>query len=456
VAPNVISDVLPQIDEIIAALPPDLAAEDDLRPRLQLALLNARVRADVDDLERAIATLRARAGGDPGAKPFGAHIPARSYEALADTAEQALQNGDLDLTTVLELQYESGAIAAGQGRRLILFLGVNAAARRVVWEHGVAEIERRGDSHRRSVELGRWLMLWAEMSSLAISEGYRAAEREMVARDAAARRAALDEILGAASDGRTVTRLRRLAMRYGLDPDATYRVAAILPGPTSDPTPDVPGLDEADLEMIAGRIDQLLRRPVRHEQGPASGIRVPLAITWRGSIVALLGWDVREWRQVQSAVAKVLGSDPPSWIAIATKAVGVSGIAASLVELQEGIRVAARIDRRGFVDDVAELGIERLLLSDPGLAAVIVDRELGPLLADKRMGEELIETVQVFFDVGENRRETARRMHLADRTVAYRLERAATLLGHGLDGDAGRRLNLALTLRRLEASRPPA
>ncbi len=39
------------------------------------------------------------------------------------------------------------------------------------------------------------------------------------------------------------------------------------------------------------------------------------------------------------------------------------------------------------------------------------------------MGEELIETLQVYFDSGENRRRAARRLHLADRTVAYRLER---------------------------------
>ena len=121
-----------------------------------------------------------------------------------------------------------------------------------------------------------------------------------------------------------------------------------------------------------------------------------------------------------------------------------------MVELQEGLRVADGIDRRGVIDDLAELGIERLLLSDPDLAAAIVDRELGPLLADPRMGEELVETLQVFFDAGGNRRETARRLHLADRTVAYRLERAEDLLGHGFEGEAGRRLNVALTLRRLE------
>ena len=128
---------------------------------------------------------------------------------------------------------------------------------------------------------------------------------------------------------------------------------------------------------------------------------------------------------------------------------GVKALARAMVELQEGLRVAAGIGRHGVIDDVAELGVERLLLSDPDLAATIIDRELGALLRDPRMGEELVETLQVYFDAGGNRRETARRLHLADRTVAYRLERAEQLLGRGFDGDAGRRLNVALTLRRL-------
>ena len=86
------------------------------------------------------------------------------------------------------------------------------------------------------------------MSTLAISEGYRTTERELLARDVAARRAALDELLGAvAGDGRVGPRSRRLSMRYGLDPDA--RVSAGRQSSRAldvDPTPDEPGLDDQD------------------------------------------------------------------------------------------------------------------------------------------------------------------------------------------------------------------
>ncbi len=132
---------------------------------------------------------------------------------------------------------------------------------------------------------------------------------------------------------------------------------------------------------------------------------------------------------------------------------GVRAWSRTLVELQESLRIARAIGRHGMIDDVAELGVERLLLSDPDLAATIVKRKLGALLADPRMGEELVETLQVYVDagVGACARPLAD-LRLADRTVAYRLERAEHLLGHGLDGEVGRRLNIALTLRRISES----
>ena len=364
----------------------------------------------------------------------------------------------LDLATVLALQYESGSIAAARGERLIVFLSVNAEARRVTWAYGTAELTRRGEAEERFVELGRWLLLWSEMSTLAIGEGYRATERELLERDVAARRAALDELLGATSDdARVGARLRRLSMRYGLDPDATFRLVAILPGADVDPTPDLPGLDDEDLDILARRIDHLIRRQSGRDRS-STGISVPLAVAWRGSIVAILGPDRQEFARLADVTRDVLGAgtesgDAPTWVAIATVSDGVRAWSRALVELQESLRVARGIGRRGVIDDVAELGVERLLLSDPDLAATIIEQELGPLLADPRMGEELVETLQVYFDAGGNRRETARRLHLADRTVAYRLERAEHVLGHGFDGEPGRRFNVALTLRRLARAR---
>jgi hypothetical protein len=52
------------------------------------------------------------------------------------------------------------------------------------------------------------------------------------------------------------------------------------------------------------------------------------------------------------------------------------------------------------------------------------------------MGPDLLETLEVYLDSGQNMREAGRRLHLAPRTVAYRLDRIASLLGHPLDASA--------------------
>ena len=97
-----------------------------------------------------------------------------------------------------------------------------------------------------------------------------------------------------------------------------------------------------------------------------------------------------------------------------------------------------------------QLALERLLLDNPHLADATVRRELGPVLADERFGEELIETLQAYFDAGENVTAAARRLHLATRTVGYRLEKIESLLGHPLDGQ-----NATAPLDRTDGA-PPA
>ena len=134
---NIVSVVLPDIQDVVASLPRDLADdEDELLARVRLMFLNTHVTAQIDDLDAAIGVLRARAAGNAAANPFGPRMRASSYEGLADAGSRALEAGRLDLATVLALQYESGCIAATQGRRLILFLGLNAAIRRAIWEFG--------------------------------------------------------------------------------------------------------------------------------------------------------------------------------------------------------------------------------------------------------------------------------------------------------------------------------
>jgi DNA-binding PucR family transcriptional regulator len=120
-------------------------------------------------------------------------------------------------------------------------------------------------------------------------------------------------------------------------------------------------------------------------------------------------------------------------------------------DLVDATRTAHRLGLRGWIPDPEQLALERLLLADRPLADATVRRELGPVLADERFGEELVETLQAFFDAGENVTAAARRLHLATRTVGYRLERIESLLGRPIDGESRRRLSAALIVHRLRS-----
>ena len=118
-------------------------------------------------------------------------------------------------------------------------------------------------------------------------------------------------------------------------------------------------------------------------------------------------------------------------------------------------RTAERLGHRSWVEHPDDMAIEELLLLDPDLLRAVVQRELGPLLSDARMGEELLETLQAYVDAGSNKREVARRLHVAARTVAYRIERIEELLGVRLEGPALTRLSVALLAHRLLGGSTP-
>jgi DNA-binding PucR family transcriptional regulator len=116
----------------------------------------------------------------------------------------------------------------------------------------------------------------------------------------------------------------------------------------------------------------------------------------------------------------------------------------ALAGLIETLQAADRMVRVGWIEDTDDLAVERLLLLDESLLTTIVRRELGPLLAEPRMGVEFVETLAGLLRGRREHARGARRLHLAPRTVAYRLERIEELLGRPIDGESRARLSVAL------------
>ncbi len=303
-----------------------------------------------------------------------------------------------------------------------------------VWDVQATATRSRADL----IALGDRMLRTADSLVAAVAVGYRSVERELIVRNAEARRAFLDELLGVvAVDTATIGRLRRVSARHGLDPRATYRLVLIAPRAHED---------DAQAELLAMRIRTRLTGPAVVDRARA-GVALPQVVAWRGQVVVLAKASWAGIGRLRDGLAVEAGAEATAVLSPPTT--GVERLAPAMARLFETLRTALRLGRLGWIEDPDDLAVERLLLADDALLRTVVERELGPLLADQRMGEELVGTLQVYFDTGENMRAAARRLHIANRTVAYRLERIVALLGHPLDGPSRQRLVVALLAHRI-------
>ena len=197
---------------------------------------------------------------------------------------------------------------------------------------------------------------------------------------------------------------------------------------------------------MVDRLEARIRVPVpHHRQKP--GIRLPVVLDWRAHVLVFASADWTGDKRLREALPKVIGEDI---VVIDTGRVeGVEALSDALTHADYSATVAGALGRRGWVGDPGSLALETTFLLDRQLVRSAVERELGPLLSDPRMGEELVETLEVYLGSKQNIRETARRLHLAPRTVAYRLERIESLLGEELEGDVTMRLGAALLAMRV-------
>ena len=105
---------------------------------------------------------------------------------------------------------------------------------------------------------------------------------------------------------------------------------------------------------------------------------------------------------------------------------------------------------KGKPTQYAELGPIRLLLllhrDEPSELARFVNESIGPLVKhDERTANPLLPTVQAFIEHGGRLRDTAEHLYVHRNTLAYRLDRAAEILGADLR-DSNVRLTIELAL----------
>jgi hypothetical protein len=327
----------------------------------------------------------------------------------------------------------------GQAAERVLagYLSLNWA----VWDE-VSEVK--GASHEAAVELADRLIRGLHVAVAEMADAYADVEVELAVAHADRRRSVLEELLSSPRvnpDDRA--RIRRRSERYGLSPDGAYRLTLVQPI----------GLTDEALIDVVGQLERLISAPVSHHRRQP-GIALPVVLEWHGRILVLARSDWAGLARLRTGLGVALKDD---WVAVDMARIdGFEALGQAPARAEYAVVVATDLGRRGWIGDPAMIALETTFLLDPELVESAIEHELGALLADERMGEELIETLEVYLASRQNVRETARRLHLASRTVAYRLDRIESLLGSGLDGDGSVRVAAALlALRVMRQSTKP-
>ena len=401
------------------------------RPLLEALL------ADLEPLVAEVSRDVARAGEDPaGAAPAAR----RAIEATVRGLLAAEELGPADLAAM----HEEGARAAREGESLQVLLDRYLTAGWVLW--GAATRRVPPDAAALSA-LGTALLKAGDAAAAALAAGYGAAEREIAARTASARREFVDEILElTAGDRDAIARVARRAAHFGLDPSASYRV--VVAGVGREIDDEGPEVD---------RIVRLLARPARSpaaprgERGAAEGrgpTGAPIVATKRERLVVIVRTDWPLVALLDAALRELAGGE--GWTAVeASPTDGLAGVGVAFASLLGSLLVAERLGIRGRRLDAGELLLERALLADEALLAAAVRHELGPIIRAPRSGPELVATLEAFLSTGQNVRATARVLQLAPRTVTYRLQRIEQLLDAPLTGERLARISTVLFARRL-------
>jgi hypothetical protein len=329
---------------------------------------------------------------------------------------------------------ETSVMLAREGAAAERVLAGLLALIRAAW--GILATER-AEHPEAVLELADRLLRGQYVVVESLADAYADVEVELAAAHAERRRSVLEELLSAPrANPQDRARIRRHAEGYGLPPDGSYRLTLI----------EVPDSTDDVLIQTEDALEQAIRAPVPHHRR-TPGIRLPVVLEWRGRLLVLARADWVGVPHLRGALVRLLGD---AWTAVDMGHVeGFEALSAALAQAEYAVGVAADIGHRGWVGDPGTIALETTFLLDQSLVDEAIEHELGPLLADERMGEELITTLEVHLAARQNIRETARRLHLAPRTVAYRLARIEMLLGSPVEGETSVRLAAALLALRV-------
>jgi sugar diacid utilization regulator len=334
---------------------------------------------------------------------------------LADAAIHGRRpkRGELDAVGQLGRHAAEQGISAGRVVQLYL-----SAARRL-WQDLPTVVRSRDREAVRSAATAVLHVVDEAVATLA--EGYAVARRDLVRREETLRRELIDDLLRGDSDlGGLVER----AEPFGLDLARVHQVALAAP---SRRLPDADAAISAleavifdrlgDRDVLVATKDGLLVVLVPAESAPADRHEPSPGAAGE------LGWLMH--RELSR-----LPRGRPWRVSVGRPHPGLYGIARSYEEAREALSMAGRLQVATPVVHAHDLLIYRVLLRDQPAIVDLVHAVLSPLTRARGGAEPLLATLEVYFDTGGVATASARRLHVAVRTVTYRLDRVKALTGY--------------------------
>jgi sugar diacid utilization regulator len=199
------------------------------------------------------------------------------------------------------------------------------------------------------------------------------------------------------------------------------------------------------LGEVAAQLD-LPARALFHATDPGT-----LVVLWPAEAAAAASAAEEVVGQLQEALDVRLGSPGRVRVrgGVGSFHPGLRGVSRSYLEALQAVEAGRKIRPDAAVVHHDEAAPFLVLAQNPLTAERYVEHVLGPLLAEGRGRDMLLQTLEAYL-ARASVKEAAADLHLHRHTVLYRLAKIRELLGHDLDTPAHRfRLQLAMDLRRL-------
>ncbi|MFV0460733.1 MAG: PucR family transcriptional regulator [Actinomycetales bacterium] len=367
------------------------------------------------DMSSLLEEVAQRAADDAGltGEPFAESALLGSF--LTDALACATGRRRLDPAELAGCRDCGGRAArVGAASRAVVDLYLSSAWR--LWRDGPAV----GDPDQPR-EAALWLLRAADDAVAAMIEGYQEAVAGMVRLEESTRYQIVEALLAGGSAA------REAATRAGTLGIHLAGPMVVLAAERRD------GFGQNAAASLPPRIERALR-------GRFSDA-VALVMMWDDRLLTIAAAPDRAAADgvvgaVDKALRDVLGAprDPDGeqvWrVAVSAARAGPAAVRTGYLEAVDVLDLARRVGLDQEVVHGDELAVYRVLLRDREAAWELVESTLSGLLTARHRGEDLLRTVQVYFDTGANATATARQLHLSVRAVTYRLQRVAELTGH--------------------------